>query len=93
MRWLSRFTRDRRRGGGWGNRDEASGVRPVTAPAFTPTMGPFGRGKEIASSWGSFRLISARDPPYQMSLHLIRESHKELPGGCADGRLESLGRS
>jgi hypothetical protein len=39
-------------------------------------------------------LISAGDlPPCQTSLHITRESHKELPAGCADGRLENLGRS
>jgi hypothetical protein len=39
-------------------------------------------------------LISAGDlPPCPTSLHITRESHKELPGGCADGRLENLGRS
>ena len=26
-----------------------------------------------------------RPAPCQTSLHIIRESHKELPGGCADG--------
>ena len=41
-------------------------------------------------------LISAGDlPPAHCptSLHITRESHKELPGGCADGRLENLGQS
>jgi len=35
---------------------------------------------------------SGCDAPYQMSLRIIRESHTELPGGCADGKLGNPGR-
>ena len=32
-------------------------------------------------------------PTLPTSVHIIRESHKAVPGGCDDGRLENLGRS
>ena len=38
------------------------------------------------------QLLPDADAPYQMSLRIIRESHKELPGGCADGKLGNPGR-
>jgi hypothetical protein len=41
----------------------------------------------FSSSISIAQLLPDAGAPYQMSLRIIRESHKELPGGCADGKL------